>query len=233
MRVPFWFGYIHIGRPTGIGAYRYDVSATLNLGWRGDVPHGEYDWHRIWRISWNWMPDRVYQHIGIVEPYISPADEDAKRLRQIISPRVLTAEKSSPNLLPRKYCNAIDSSRWTGRERKLVGFGAWRHEFWSYKSTRRSKMYVYLTGSKERASGSHTVFIAPAAVSKSENCPSDWFETDGRTPKQMSIVFSHGRASVDKVLGDWMIAHGVAQKTNIIKQSGAMLGSLAGAIAGR
>ena len=232
MRIPFWFGLIHVGRPTGIGAYRYDISATLNLWPRGDVPHGEYAWQRIWRVSWNWLPDRIYQHVSVVENPDKLAIDVVRRLRAAISGEDI-AELRSKYQLACKYWNSFDSSRWTGRERKLVGFGIWQHEFWSYQSTRRSKMYVYLTGSKERQSPSHTVFIAPAAVEKKENCPAEWFETNGETPKQMQIVFHHGRASVDKAIGEWMIASGAAQKTNIIKRSGAMLGSLAGAIAGR
>ena len=237
MRIPFWFGLIHIGRPTGVGSYRYDVAATLFLGWRGEVPKGEYQWHRIWRVSWNWLPDRIYQQIGAVEPYISAADADAKRLRQIISSRGLTIESSLSNLLPRKYFNAFDSSRWTGRERRLVGIGSWHREFWIHRSTRRSKMYVYLTGSKERT-GEHNMYVAPAAVTRDEDCPSDWFHFDDqktRVPVQFAIKFVNGRASVDNQMGEWLIANKFAQRTNsIIRVPGkALLGSLANTIAGR
>ena len=63
-------------------------------------------------------------------------------------------------------------------------------------------MFIHLTGEKERRSSNHVVYVAPGAVEKRENCPSDWFELDGN-PKQFSLVFIHGRASVDQQLGEW------------------------------
>ena len=230
MRIPFWFGLIHIGRPTGIGAYRYDVSATLYLWPRGDVPHGEYAWHRIWRISWNWLPDRVYKQIGAVA--ILPAWND--RLKATISGK--SAAPQDGSLLPAEYAGAFDSSRWTGRERRLVGFGIWQREYWHHRSHQRSKMYVYLTGSKERSNAVHNMYIAPGALGKRADCPNDWYEIGvlgTEVPKQMTIVFHQGRAQVEKNIGELMIAHGMAQRTNIIKRSGAVLGNLASAIAGR
>lgn len=201
MLIRFGFGMLYIGKPSSFAAYNRDMSIALYIGWRGEVPKGELEWHHIWRADWNWLPKRVYKKINV-----------------------------GPS-------NVIDSSRWTGRDRRLVGIGSWRSEIWSHRSTHRSKMYVYLTGSKERM-GEHTLHVAPAAITKPENCPSDWFVFDDdqkRIPRQMAIKFVSGRASVDSNLGEWLIERKFAQRTNQIlrQRSGAVLGSLANAIAGR
>ncbi len=234
MLIPFWFGLIHIGRPSGFGSYRYGAGITLCVGWRGEVPDGELPWRRIWTAKWNWMPDRIYQTIGAYAARETPA----QRLISKISgkPTILAdAETGVPaeNLLPSEYGAATKSSRWTGRDRKLVGFGTWRCEFRFYRS-RRSKMFIHLLGEKERRNPNHVVYVAPGAVAKREDSPADWFENDGVTPKQFEIKFTHGKASVYDQIGEWMIATKQAHRTNLVRHAGgALLGSLANAIAGR
>ena len=142
-------------------------------------------------------------------------------LGTIVSPATISGkEPISPNseyALPSEYWNAIDSSRWTGREPKASrDFLAWRHELWSHKTTRRSKMYVYLTGSKERM-GDHMLYVAPAATTPKEECPSDWFTTNEQNlivPSQLHVKFTNGRAVVENNLGEWLIKNKYAQRTN-------------------
>src|SRR5215469_1397604 len=97
MRLRFGFGLLHIGRPSGIGLKR-DASLTLCLGRRKEVPPGELGWHRIYRFSWNWLPDRRYLYLR------------------------------SPG-------SGIDSTSWTGRKWKFLGFGKWRRELMVYRTT--------------------------------------------------------------------------------------------------
>jgi hypothetical protein len=129
---------------------------------------------------------------------------------------------------------AIDSSRWTGREKKFVGLKPWQSDFWSHRSTRRSKMYVYLTGQKERQNPHHVMYVAPASMVADVECPDDWKESDGIAHKQIPVVFINGRANVDERLGKLMIDTGMAQRSSLVRAQGkALLGSLANVIAGR
>ena len=59
MLIRFWFGAIHIGRPSHIGDVgAYDVSITWCWGRRGyDTPPGELPWRLVARLAWNWLPD--------------------------------------------------------------------------------------------------------------------------------------------------------------------------------
>jgi len=230
MLIRFWFGLIHIGRPAGIGPSKYDASVTLALGRRDDVPSTELRWRYISRWSWNWLPDRIYAPIGAVAQ--QPTTHE--RLTAAISGKSgVSATLFSENLLPAEYALAIDSSRWTGRDKKLIGFGAWRRERVVHCATWRSLMHVYLTGSKERKNPSHVLYVAPAAMMKAEDAAAEWKDHDGKS-LTLPIEFKFGRAEVPSNLGEWMIATGTAHRTNLVKATGkSMLGSLAATIAGR
>lgn len=98
-------------------------------------------------------------------------------------------------------------------------------------------MHVYKTGAKERANPSHSLFVTPAAqlgpnMSKND-IPAEWLDPMTKQPKTFEVVFIHGCASVDEQLGEWMISTGNAQRTNIVRATGNMLGGLAAMIAGR
>jgi hypothetical protein len=122
---------------------------------------------------------------------------------------------------------------WSGRLEPAFRWH-WSYEF--YHTTWRSKMHVYLTGSKERANPRHNLFVCPASepgkMVTANDIPAEWKEPNGE-PKTFAIVFANGRAEVDQKLGEWLIATKQAQRTKLMRASGSMLGTLAGAIAGR
>src|SRR5690348_1758421 len=139
MLIRFWFGAIHIGRASRIGDLGdYDANITFCWGRRGyDVPPDELQWRLIWRFAWNWLPDVLYR----IEPQVPNKAEIAfGQMVAAISPQAA--------FLPPKA--VTEKTRWTERV-KVIGFGEWRHAVTINRSTRRSKVYVYLTGAKERA----------------------------------------------------------------------------------
>lgn len=97
-------------------------------------------------------------------------------------------------------------------------------------------MRVYLTGSKEKANPNHVLYVAPAShlgkhMTKAE-VPAEWLD-DNKKPKTFAISFAYGVANVDDKLGEWLIATGHAQRTNLIRARGnSLLGGLAKTIAG-
>ena len=232
MLIKFGFGQLHIGRPTGIDCAENDAALTLCLGWRGDVPPSEPQWRYVARAAWDWLPVRNYRAIGAVVQHLSLQETAHRNTVASISGRRPNS-LNSEYLLPAEYAGAIDSSRWTGRDRKFVGFGAWRRNLCVYRSTWRAKMFVYLTGAKERNNPKHVLRVAPGAMLATNEIPADWREEDG-SPKKFEIEFIHGRASVDSRLGEFLVKREIAQKTNLIRRAGAStLGALAATIAGR
>ena len=140
------------------------------------------------------------------------------------------------NWLPDRIYRSLDapqSSRWTGRDRKFIGFGPWQRKLTVIRSTWRSKMFVYITGGKERAAAKHIKYVAPAGDKKfvKGEVPADWMEGD--KPRGFAVEFKFGRAEVDERLGEYMIAAGIAQRTNLVRSGKALLTGLAGMIAGR
>lgn len=221
MLIRFWFGQVHFGRPSHIGVIGdYDAGVTFCLGRRGyDVPPGELPWRFVCRVVWNWFPNVVYR----IEPRSLTRSEIA------VNRMVAALSGKEPYSLSSEYARNNEEARWTERV-KVIGFGDWRHALTIYRSTRRSKVFVYLTGSKERANPSHILRVCPGATMSANDVPAEFM--DGDKPKPFEITFVHGRASVDEQLGKWMIEKGVAQKTNLIRRSGSTLGSLAAAIRG-
>jgi len=232
MLIRFWLGRLHIGRPSGITGAPYDMAVTLCWGWRGDVPLAAPQWRHLWRFSWDWLPIRFYQSINAVKPPEHPALTKIRQTVSVISGK----DQVSPNsetLLPSEFWGAIDSSRWTGRDRRFVGFGQWRHSFLHYRATWRSLMHVYLTGAKERANPKHIMYIAPATQVPRAECPSEWLNEDN-TVRNFTVEFKFGRASVDERLGEWLVKSGHAKKSNIVRATtGSLVGSLARTIQGR
>jgi len=221
MLIRFWFGALHIGRASHIGTDgAFDASITFMWGWRGLVPPNEPLWRFIWRCAWNWLPDVVYR----IEPRPSPSEIAFHNL-------VSTISNSADRPLSLSSDKAICSEDAPTERIKVIGFGDWRHAVTVIRSNRRSKMYVYLTGAKERRNPKHIVRCCPAAVIGVDNAPSEWRNLDG-TAKNFEIEFIHGRASVEEQLGAFMLKHGYAQKTNLIRRTGSTLGSLAAAIRG-
>lgn len=224
MLIRFGFGQLYIGRPTGIGCYRYSAGITLCVGFRGDVPLGELRWRRTYCFNWNWLPDRLWREdrdFHWPDPLL--ASYPQHRLVSVISGKPALSANAENALL--------NMSRSTGRGRKFVGFGRWRSEATAYRSTRRSKMYVYLTGAKERRNPKHILRVAPAGVVGVSKAPAEWVNEDN-TPKAFELEFIHGRCSVDSQLGEWLVKTGQCQRTNLIRRSGSMLGSLAATIRG-
>ncbi len=91
-------------------------------------------------------------------------------------------------------------------------------------------MFVYLTGSKERANPKHTLRVCPGGTMREGEVPSEWMENGA--PKRFEIPFVHGRASVDEQLGKWLIEKGIVQRSNLIRATKSTLGSLAASIRG-
>lgn len=118
----------------------------------------------------------------------------------------------------------------------------WRHQFTTIRSTWRSKVYVYLTGQKERQNPRHIMYVTPGvpglAGMSANDVPEDWKmpSADGTAmvPKQFEVVFIHGRANVDEKLGEWLVTTGHAQRSALARVTGkALLGGLASLISGR
>lgn len=200
------FCLLYIGKTTDFfSGQKYDAGITLCRGKR-DAPDWELQWRIIWSLSWNWLPDRIYRQVNIPEPHLLG-----------------------------RIGRFQDSARWTGRDRKFIGFARWRRKLTVIRSTWRSKMFVYLTGSKERSAPLHVKYVAPAGDKKhvrDGDIPSDWINQEGQ-PAGFAVEFNYGRAEVDDRLGEYMISAGLAQRTNLIRSGKALLGSLASAIAGR
>lgn len=116
------------------------------------------------------------------------------------------------------------------QEIRVIGFGDWRYSFDVYRSTRRSKVYVYLTGAKERGNPNHVLRVCPGALVPKNEVPEEWM--DNGEFKKYELVFVHGRCSVDEQLGKLLVEKGIAQKTNLIRRTGSTLGSLAATIRG-
>ena len=77
-------------------------------------------------------------------------------------------------------------------------------------------MRVYFNSDKR---GSHTVHIRPAAdfdFLQGQPPASDWLEDDGRTPRQIAVVFTDGAAEVSDSVGKYLIAAGHARATRLI-----------------
>jgi hypothetical protein len=226
MLIRFWFGCLHFGRPRQTGFHSYDAAVTLCWGWRGDVPASELAWRRIWRLSWDWLPVRIYRSL---RPTILLPPSAGELLEYAIvgldAPWHEIEDK-----------RGIDSALWTGRDKKFIGFGAWHREFVYHCATWRSLMHVYLTGAKERANPSHIMYVSPAHPDNhipDAECPSEWKNEDG-TSKNFTVKFVYGRASVDSNLGAWLVKSGHAKASNIVRAAGgSLLGTLARTIAGR
>lgn len=222
MLIRFWFGAIHIGRPSHIGSEGdYDASITWCWGRRGyDVPPGELKWRYIRRFSWDWLPVAIFNTESTL---LDPANRAYAKLIASISGGG-----------PQK--SEIISSHWTGRE-KFVGWSHWRSSLTVLRSTRRSKMYVYLAGQKERESSHHMVYVAPAAYPGVDrnDVPSDWLigVGDKAEARTFEVKFNHGRAEVEQNLGEFMIKHGLCNRTRLVRPSAGLLGGLARAISGR
>lgn len=216
MLIRFWFGAIHIGRPSRIGDIG-DYDASITWCWkhrRYDVPPGELQYRLVARLAWNWFPDVAYH----MEPR-------ALTMREIaINRMVATISGKEPDSLDSEY------ARLAERAPRVIGFGDWRHSWTVYRPTRRSKVYVYLTGAKERANPNHILRVCPGVLVPKNEVPEEWME-NGEF-KKFEISFIHGRASVDEALGKLLIEKGIAQKTNLIRRTGSTLGSLAAAIRG-
>lgn len=223
MLIRFWFGQLHVGRTSGIAGYSFDASVTLCMGWRGDVPPEAPSWKRVWRFAWNWLPDRKHKSL---RPTVLLAPTEGQMLQAAISGK-------EPSLAEVVDLRGVDSTLWTGRDRKFTGFGEWHRKLVSHRATRRSLMHVYLTGAKERASAKHVLFVQPAALVSGAECPEEWKNSDG-TAKDYSVEFKYGRASVPDNLGRLLIKTGHARASNIVRVvNGSLLGSLASTIAGR
>lgn len=220
MLIRFRFGQLHVGRPSHIGVSgNFDAGITLCLGRRGyDVPPGELPWRFVARFAWNWLPDVIYR--------IEPRTTEREIAHHNLS-AALSGKEPSSTLVEDARNN--EKTRLTERV-KVHGFGEWRHDLTIYRSTRRSKVYVYLTGAKERANPAHILRVCPGATMSASEAPAEFM--DHGEPKKFEITFVHGRASVEDALGKWLIEKGVAQKTNLIRRSGSTLGSLAAAIRG-
>ena len=77
-------------------------------------------------------------------------------------------------------------------------------------------MRVYFNSEKR---GSHTVHIRPAADFDhlaGQPPASDWLEDDGRSPRQIAVVFTDGVADVPDSIGKYLIAVGHARTTRLI-----------------
>ena len=104
-------------------------------------------------------------------------------------------------------------------------------------------MFVFLAGAKERANPRHVLYVTPGVPGlgggvSANDVPDEWKQpsADGTTtvPRQFEVVFTHGRASVDERLGEWLVKTGHAQRTPLVRASGnALLGGLASLISGR
>ena len=216
MLIRFWFGAIHIGRPSGLGDIGdYDASITWCWGRRRyETPPGELQWRLVARFAWNWWPDVIYQ----MEPRALTSREVA------VNRMIATISGKEPGLLDSEYAHETEHAP------RIIGFGDWRHAGTVYRSNRRSQVYVYLTGAKERGNPSHILRVCPGALVPKNEVPAEWME-DGEF-KKFELNFVHGRCSVDEQLGKLLIEKGIAQKTNLIRRTGSTLGSLAATIRG-
>jgi hypothetical protein len=229
--IKFGFGQLYVGRPDPING-RYDASMLLKLFHMPYAPERIPPWRIMAGVKWNWLPDRIYRKIGEVVPRINPVVEDHRRLVGMISGKPPVSAHAE-HLLPSEYRNAADSARWTGRSRKFVGFGVWR---WShfYRATWRSLMLVYLTSLKERKQSSFWFSVNPgrSGLMKAAEVPAEWKEPDGEF-KEFKIEYKYGRAEVDEQLGEWLVKHGMAHKSSLIRTTGkSILGGLAQTIRG-
>jgi hypothetical protein len=77
-------------------------------------------------------------------------------------------------------------------------------------------MQVYFNSEKR---GNHTVHVRPAAdfdFLQGQQPASDWLEDDGRTPRQIAVIFSDGVADVSDSIGRYLVATGHARPTRLI-----------------
>lgn len=226
----FLFGQLHVGRPSGI-LDRYDCAVTLCLRRRRNAAAGALQWRRIWRFAFDWLPIRKYRCLApIMTTHVPPTAAE------------FIAGKFAGHEIDVIDTRGTDSSRWTGRDHAFAGFAGWRHSFTSIRSTWRSKVYVYLTGQKERANPRHPLYVTPGIPGlngmTAAEVPEDWKQpsADGTSmvAKMFEVVFVHGRAEVDERLGEWLIKTGHAQRSPLVRPAGkALLGGLASLIAGR
>lgn len=222
MLIRFWFGQLHIGRPSGIASYPYQASVTLCWGSRGDVPPEAPSWRHVWHIAWDWLPIRKYRSL---RPTIKIPPTEGELLNAAI-----TGHEAKWHEIEDQ--RGIDSVSWTGRDKKFIGFDGWPRDYLHHRATRRSLMHVYLNGAKERRNPSHMMYVQPANMVRAAERPEEWVNPDG-TAKDFHIEFKYGRAEVPENLGRLLIATGHAKATNLVRATGgSLLGSLASTIRG-
>ena len=73
-------------------------------------------------------------------------------------------------------------------------------------------MKVYYNGDAPTVS----ISACPAGHLPAVECPREWFEEDGTTPRSFTVLFSGGEAIVDAPLGRYLVAQNIARTTKII-----------------
>lgn len=86
-------------------------------------------------------------------------------------------------------------------------------------------MIVWVNGSKAREQDVFLLSVCPARhlaeVGKhgEREIPAEWVD-DKNEPIDFNIIFKHGRAEVDKNMGDYLVKYGFASKTKLIIPDG-------------
>jgi hypothetical protein len=61
-----------------------------------------------------------------------------------------------------------------------------------------------------------SISACPAGHLPAVECPREWFEEDGTTPRTFTVLFRAGEAIVDAPLGRYLAAQNIARTTKII-----------------
>lgn len=77
-------------------------------------------------------------------------------------------------------------------------------------------MIVYLNGSDRAPAAEHVMFVTPAGDTRvrAGEADSSWVDAQNH-PITQQVVFKHGKAEVDDVLGRYMIDTGLASRTQL------------------
>lgn len=84
-------------------------------------------------------------------------------------------------------------------------------------------MIVWIHGSADKpAPAEHVMFVCPAGDPrvKPGDADSSWVDAQNH-PITQQVVFRHGKAEVDDVLGRYMIKHGLASRSQLFTPNAA------------